>query len=214
MTFAPVALEGSRIVVFTDASWANAEDMKSLGRMSSAQGDRASLLDWRSHRIQRRCRSTLSAETMSLDAGLDAAIFARELLAETLVASHHPTQCGRLPMDLFRTHAITDCRSLHDLVTKDSPLAATQEKRLTLDIGALQEAATELHPDAEELRDTFRWADTLTQLADHLTKITPFWQLHEALGRNRLALQKLDPKETKDTEGHANADRSNLGSHE
>ncbi|CAE7744915.1 RE1 [Symbiodinium sp. KB8] len=206
LTFAPVQLHSARIVAYTDASWANHEDLRSQAgylvfvagqNVFTVEGDDASLVEWRSHRIQRRCRSTLAAETMSMDAGFDAAIFVRELLAEALLESYKPTQSGRLPEWFLTPHVVTDCRSLYDLVTKDGPLGATQEKRLTLDIGAIRESAEELDRDCENLKETFRWADSASQLADHLTKKKPSWQLRDALGLNRLSLKKLEPAEPK-----------------
>ena len=206
LTFAPVPLNSARVVAYTDASWANHEDLRSQAgylvfvtgqNVFSVEGDFASLVEWRSHRIQRRCRSTLAAETMSMDAGFDAAIFVRELLAEALLESYKPTQSGRLPEWFLTPHVVTDCRSLYDLVTKDGPLGATQEKRLTLDIGAIRESAEELDRDCENLKETFRWADSASQLADHLTKKKPSWQLRDALGLNRLSLKKLEPEESK-----------------
>ncbi|CAE7230751.1 RE1, partial [Symbiodinium sp. CCMP2456] len=206
LTFAPVPLQTARIVAYTDASWANHEDLRSQAgylvfvtgqNVFTVEGDSASLVEWRSHRIQRRCRSTLAAETMSMDAGFDAAIFVRELLAEALLETYRPTQSGRLPEWFLPPHVVTDCRSLYDLVTKDGPLGATQEKRLTLDIGAIRESAEELDRDCENLKETFRWADSASQLADHLTKKKPSWQLRDALGLNRLSLKKVEPADTK-----------------
>ena len=103
MTFVPVPLDKAKIIAFSDASWANAEGLKSQAgfltfvagpEVMSVQGDQASLMDWRSHRIQRQCRSTLAAETMAMDTAFDSGIFLRELLAEVLVQSYMPVQSG------------------------------------------------------------------------------------------------------------------------
>ena len=78
VSFAPVPLDEAKIVVFSDASWANAEGLKSqAGFLTFVAGpavfmlssNKASFLDWRSHRIQRQCWSTLAAETMACDVG-------------------------------------------------------------------------------------------------------------------------------------------------
>ena len=162
LRFVPIDLQRARIVAFSDASWANAEDLKSQAgylvfitgpEVFTTAGDRANLVEWRSHRIRRRCRSTLAAETMALDAATDAALFTGELLAEIVIESYQPTQSGRLDPAIFPTSMATDCRSLYDLVAKDGPLSSTQEKRLTLDIGALREAAEELEPSGEQMKE-------------------------------------------------------------
>ena len=94
----------AKIVVYSDSSWANAHEMKSQAgfcvfiageNVDTLAGDAASLLDWRSHRIKRQCGSTLAAETMAMDAGMDAGIFCRELLAEMLIESYVPTTSSR-----------------------------------------------------------------------------------------------------------------------
>ena len=200
LRFVPIDLETAKVVVFTDASWANAPGLKSqAGYLTfltgpdvfTPGGDAASLLDWRSRRIQRQCRSTLAAETMSLDCGFDSGIFVRELLAETLVKSYSPIQSGQLPPGLLEVHPITDCRSLYDLLTKDGPVSSTQEKRLTIDVEAIKQSAAEFDVDGEELRGTFKWVDTTRQLADHLTKVKPAHLLRDQLSLSHLALQEL-----------------------
>ena len=200
ITFCPVNLSEAKIVVFSDASWGNTQDLGSQAgfltfvtgkQVFTPEGDLASLLDWRSHKIRRQCRSTLAAETMSLDAAFDSGIYTRELLAEILVESYNPVQSGTLPVDFLPVHPVTDCRSLYDLLTKDGPVAATQEKRLTIDLGAIKQSASEFDPVQEALKDTFKWVDTSTQLADHLTKTKPPSILREALDKNWLSLQSV-----------------------
>ena len=206
LTFVPINLAVARIVAFSDASWANAEDLRSqAGYMVyvtgpdvfSPAGDRANLVEWRSHRIRRRCRSTLAAETMALDTATDAALFTRELLAEMMIEEYRPTQSGRLDPSVFPAAMATDCRSLYDLVVKDGPLSSTQEKRLTLDIGALREAAEELDPSGEFMKEIYRWVPTFAQMADHLTKIKPAHELRDLLNQNHLALMRDEDAEQK-----------------
>ena len=117
LRFRPIDLEKARIVVFSDSSFANAEGLRSQAgylvfvtgdQVCSVEGDVASLVDWRSHKIKRQCRSTLAAETMSLDAAVDSGLYTRELLAEMLVADYVPAQSGRLPPDFLPMHAATD----------------------------------------------------------------------------------------------------------
>ena len=194
-------LDGAKIVVYSDSSWANAHEMKSQAgfcvfiageNVDTVAGDSASLLDWRSHRIKRQCRSTLAAETMAMDAGMDAGIFCRELLAEMLVESYVPTTSGRLPSDFIQVIGVTDCRSLYDLLVKDGQPSTTQEKRLTIDINGLKEAATEFDPEGEKLKETFRWVATESQVADHLTKVKPAHQLRDLLDRGWLKLVRIE----------------------
>ena len=133
-----------------------------------------------------------------MDAAADAALFARELLAEMLIENYnyHPTQSGRLDAEILPAAMATDCRSLYDLVVKDGPLSSNQEKRLTLDIGALSKAAEELEPSSENMKEVYKWAPTDIQMADHLTKVKPHHELHDLLNKNhlaRIAGEKMKP---------------------
>ena len=197
LKFVPIPLEQARIIAFSDASWANAEELKSQAgylvfvtgpEVFTPAGDAASLVEWKSHKIRRRCRSTLAAETMSLDAATDAALFTRELLAEICIEGYQPTHSGRLDETIFPTSMATDCRSLFDLLIKDGPLSSAQEKRLTLDIGALREVAEELEPTGEMMKEIYRWVPTNVQRADHLTKLKPAAELREILDRNWISM--------------------------
>ena len=129
---------------------------------------------------------------MAMDAGMDAGIFCRELLAEMLVESYVPTTSGRLPSDFIQVIGVTDCRSLYDLLVKDGQPSTTQEKRLTIDINGLKEAATEFDPEGEKLKETFRWVATESQVADHLTKVKPAHQLRDLLDRGWLKLVRIE----------------------
>ena len=101
------------IVVFSDASWANAENNLSqagflvfLAERSvlQPQGGRLTLLDWRSHRICRVCRSILVAECMSMEAGLDAAVQIRTILAEAFMPDYVASRSGMFQLDLSPAH--------------------------------------------------------------------------------------------------------------
>ena len=198
LIFRPINLEDAKVLVYSDSSWANAQELKSQAGfmvfmagsgVCGVQGDQASLIDWRSHRIKRQCRSTLAAETMAMDAAVDAGIFARELWGEILIKTYHPVHSGRLPCNFMPVIAVTDCRSLYDLLVKDGPLSATQEKRLAIDLVGLKEAASEFDPEQEKLKEVFHWVATDHQLADHLTKAKPPHLLRTILDEGHLALQ-------------------------
>ena len=206
LTFRPIDLEEAKVVVFSDSSWANTEELKSQagfmvllagGAVDTVAGDTVNLVDWRSHRIKRQCRSTLAAETMAMDAAMDAGIYCREFLSEMLIKEYIPSHCGRLPRELFPVIAVTDCRSLYDLLVKDGPVSTTQEKRLAIDIGGLKETAAEFDEEQEKLSEIFRWIATDMQWADHLTKVKPAYMLRQILDEGFLALRTVvEPDQT------------------
>ena len=162
------------------------------GNIDSYEGDAVTLLDWRSHRIKRQCRSTLAAETMAMDSAVDAGIFCRELFAEALIQDYVPTTSGRLPTSFMAVLAVTDCRSLYDLLVKDGAPSTTQEKRLTIDISGLKEIATEFDPEGEQLKEVFRWVATESQVADHLTKVKPSHLRRAILEYGWLKLRRIE----------------------
>eukprot|EP00971_Amphidinium_carterae_P189984 3771308-Amphidinium_carterae.1 len=72
----------------------------------TTQGGRFSPVDYKSHRGKRVARSTLAAETQTLDAAIDTAIFIRQLFAEICIGT-----LGKLDPDFLPVVALTDCRS-------------------------------------------------------------------------------------------------------
>ena len=99
---------------------------------------------------------------------------------------------GRLPSDFLPVIGVTDCRSLYDLLVKDGQPSTTLEKRLTIDINGLKEAAMEFDPEGEKLKEVFRWVATESQVADHLTKVKPAHLLRDLLDRGWLKLVKIE----------------------
>ena len=135
----------------------------------------------------RQCRPTLAAEY---------------LLPWVLKRDAHqgvyiPSQCGRLPCELFPVIAVTECRSLYDLLVKDGPVSTTQAKRLAIDISGLKETAAEFDEEQEKLSEILRWIATGMQWADHLTKVKPAYMLRKILDEGFLAPRTVvEPDQT------------------
>ena len=108
------------------------------------------------------------------------------------MADYVPAQSGRLPPDFLPMHAATDGRSLYDLLVKDGSLSTTQETRLAIDLGGLRETAAEFDEQCEQLAETYKWFDTKSQLADHLTKPKPPMLLRELLDKGKITLQTIE----------------------
>ena len=144
----PIELKHPVFVFYSDASWANTENIHSQGGIliflaeASAltpEGGNASLIEWASLRIRRVCRSTLSAEAQAHSAGWDRALFARALLAEMIDPSYDPARDGVPPSEFVPVHGATDCRSLYDILIKEASMAGIAEKRLAIDLVGIQE---------------------------------------------------------------------------
>ena len=153
---------GSTIVTYSDASWANAEQCRSqLGVLVLLTSPTvlqrttpAAVLDWRSGRSTRVCRSTLAAEASAADEGCDRGCYLNMFVAELL----YNIPAHRCPHRLLHLHVV-DAKSLYDVVVSDTPNLA--DKRSLVNIRAIQEVV-----DSERIR----WVPTHVQWADGLTK--------------------------------------------
>ena len=198
LRFRPIDFRRACIVVYSDSSWANAPGNASqagylvfLAEMTvtTHKGGFAYLLEWRSHRIRRVCRSTLAAECIAMDTGLDAAVSLRLLFAGALIGNYDPVKTGAPPADFLPIVVVTDCKSLYDLCVKDGP-SSTQERRLQIDLAAIAEVAMSF--DHEDPKKFFFWVPTHLQHADHLTKSKPPHLLRELLREGFFRLRESE----------------------
>jgi hypothetical protein len=158
----PVPADELVFVAFADAAWANAPGARSQAGMLICACSKnvtteevpASILEWKSHRLKRVCRSTLGAEAAALDAAADHASYIGSLMSELLYVDYRATLHGasRVPVT-----PVTDCKSLYDAVHR---LATSfEEKRVQIDVTSLRSATQGL-----------RWLPTDKQQADVFTK--------------------------------------------
>ena len=152
------------IVTYSDASWSNAAGSTSqlgiLVVLTTPEAKKcqqhASIMDWRSCRSQRVCRSTLAAEASAADEGSDRAAYVNMLLSQILFREPaHRIGC-KLPYV-----QVTDAKSLYDCIVSPNP--TTTDKRSLVNIRAIQET---ISPSQAH------WVPTYLMFADGLTKIS------------------------------------------
>eukprot|EP00913_Durusdinium_trenchii_P032024 g29993.t1 len=170
LTFQDVAINrATTIVGYADSSWANA------AQCASQQGcivllttphctqvvTKGNIVDWRSNRSSRVCRSTLAAESIACDDCVDRAHYVSLVLSELLTgtAFHRDPEKWKL-----RQLQVTDCKSLFDAVSAENP--RTTEKRTYVDIRSIQEFIDS---------STIFWCPTTLMWADGLTKLLTRW---------------------------------------
>lgn len=130
------------IVTFSDSSWANAEKHASQhGAIVMLSDPRVTdlvmpgtIVDFKSSKSTRVCRSTLAAEASAADMSVDRASFINYLISELILrkpAFHLASS------DLFRMLQVTDCRSLYDVLEAENP--KTEEKRTIVSIRSAQQ---------------------------------------------------------------------------
>jgi hypothetical protein len=175
--YAPVSLNELEVIAWCDASFANVAGAKddddvtldsqagyliglaSPEAIKKGKGE-LSIVSWLSHKLKRKVRSTLAAETMSANEALEAADIFRAHLAEVR---------GGERLDRRRWHSlvkdvgvtlVTDSRSLYDFLHRQG--STPSEKRLRLDLEILR--------DEMDNGLSIRWVESSMQLADALTK--------------------------------------------
>eukprot|EP00435_Cladocopium_sp_Y103_P005736 s3811_g1.t2 len=153
----------SCIVTYTDSSWANAANYSSqFGVVVTLCPPQVTesictghILDWKSGRSPRVCRSTLAAEACAADEGTDRACYINLFLTELLCQK--PAWKGEM---LLSSVQCTDSKSLYDCLISQNPSVA--DKRSMVQIRSVQQA---LRPSQ------VRWLPTQLMAADSLTKV-------------------------------------------
>eukprot|EP00971_Amphidinium_carterae_P058184 1150850-Amphidinium_carterae.2 len=170
----PIPEEELIFGVFADASLATDPNENSQGGyltvathqdMLTGKECNMSCVSWKSWKLKRRARSSLSAEIQALSDGVDDLQYTR-LFWHALT---HPVGLNLREVDNIlsqtRSFAITDCRSLYDSVNQqESSTLGLSEKRSAIEVLALRET---IKPANIELR----WVHSGRQLADYLTKV-------------------------------------------
>jgi hypothetical protein len=151
LTFVPLDLETLRVVLHTNASFANADGMKSqLGFviMLVDGKNNANIVHYASRRCTRVTRSVLAAELYALVLGFDHSVLVREICTEILERA-------------ISIDGMIASQTLFDIVTR---LSSPTEKRLGIDIYSLQEPHR-----LGELRSLYR-IPSPDNVSDPLTK--------------------------------------------
>lgn len=151
------------LIGYSDASWANAKKSGSqigalVGLTTSDAMERPAkmiLLDWKSSRSVRVCRSTLAAEASAGDEVADRSSFANLFLSELLYLQ----PAHRVGNRVSWVQA-TDAKSLYDAVVSENPNLT--DKRTLVSIRAIQETTS---------GEQMHWLPTRFQFSDGLTKI-------------------------------------------
>lgn len=118
-----------KIVVFTDASFANLNKVDSSAAhviFLVGENGKCCLVDWRANKIRRVVTSTLSAETLGLQEGISDGLYVRHLIEEIL----------GLGQSVIPVLAFTDHKGLQNSLYSTCPV---DNKLLRVNIGAIKQ---------------------------------------------------------------------------
>ena len=144
-----------KLVLFTDASLGNINDgIGSVGAYIIWLMDGSgycSPITWQANKIKRVVRSTIAAEALSLQEGLEASYCYREILEDILCLQRHSVSIT----------AYTDNKSIIEALHSTK---LVDDKRLRIDIAAMKETL-----DNKEVKNIL-WCKGANQLANCMTK--------------------------------------------
>ena len=153
----------SIVAVYSDSSWNNARKSGSqIGTLTGITTPEVfesicslGIVDWKSSRSPRVCRSTLASEATAADEAADRGMFLNLFLSELMwnIPAH------RVGSRLRIVHAV-DAKSLYDAVIAENP--NLNDRRTLVSIRSIQEQLP---------HDSIRWVPTQVQFSDGLTKI-------------------------------------------
>ena len=171
------------MIAYSDASFACRNDLSSQGgymlvmvNKKVAEGEEGwyNVLDWRSWKLPRVARSTLSAESQGASEAADALLFASTFW--------NPTWSPRLVLDDVNTaklfnapRLVVDAKALYDLLIKEEVQAGTgADKRTTIEVLVTQDKLKCCGARTSWVSSELQYADGLTKesaaqlLADRL----------------------------------------------
>ena len=189
----PIDIKQLRFLAFSDASFSSPKQpdshsgsiiMATHSNITQNYTCPVNATSWGCKKIQKVVVSTLSAETMSLNSTLDQLSWIRLfwgwLLNPTLNWKQPKETLNNLPTTIAAptlkpiepSIAVTDCKSLYDLVTRTAP-PSCQEYRTQLLARSIKDLLSE--------GITLRWVHSGAQLADALTKVMQATFLRQTL---------------------------------
>jgi hypothetical protein len=173
LRFIKLDAKSLRLIVFTDASFANNKDLSSQIGYVIVLADRnnmANTIHWSSIKCKRVTRSVLASELYAMAHGFD--------IGAAIKSTIEAISGTRLPLVLC-----TDSKSLYECLVK---LGTTQEKRLMVDLMCLRQAY-----ERREIAEV-RWIDGNSNPADAMTKEKPCQALKVLIDSNTLNIDTTE----------------------
>ena len=142
------------------------------------------VLEWSSHTLKRVCRSTLQAEVLSAQDGVESAHYVRSLIhsfeVPRMLAGAEGYKWKQSALDSKTIHWLTDCRSFVSYMSTNGQ-GTVADKRLAIDLTALRQdlwrIRGQMHGEPStqdgiplDCTDQLHWINTKDMISDALTK--------------------------------------------
>ena len=141
--------------------------------LMSGKPGRFNLVDARSHRLGRVCRSTFGAELLSSEEGLDAGQYSRGVFAE-LMGYPMEHRSAELSAEQIPLQLVTDAKDNFDKCNSDTPTYGSQKSL----------AFTIAQPALRKENTTMSWTSTQNMFADGGTKLMKLEHMSKILQSN------------------------------
>ncbi|KAI0995299.1 hypothetical protein K3495_g12883 [Podosphaera aphanis] len=171
LKFVELDLESLQLIIFTDSSFANNNDLSSqIGfvMVLADKNNKANIIHWSSTKCKRITRSVLATELYGMANGFDIGASIKSTFDEILE--------DQIPLVLC-----TDSKSLYDCLVK---LGTTQEKRLMIGLMCLRQSY-----ERKEIAEV-RWIEGSSNLADAMTKEKPCHALKKLIDSNSICVKQ------------------------
>ncbi len=204
------SMEDLRFGIYTDAAWAVRPDSTSQGgyllfvanneEIEAGYAMKLSILDWGSKKLQRICRSSLSAESQAATSAIDVLEWTKVFWA-AMVWPGISINDDETMKKTGSSPVLVDAKALYDAVLSLAPGLKLSERRTAIEVAIMRERL-------QAMGGKLRWLNSSQQLADGLTKVQARDQMNYLLMRgvhrlvfdpNYTAAKKVK-KEEKDVE--------------
>ena len=158
------------LLCFCDAAFGVRKDLASQGGFLVMLTDKSvlhgkkvkySILSWKSFKLPRVCRSSLSAESQAMAGALEEVLMVK-LFLKMLMNPGLSVQRAQTSLDM-PCAVITDCKALYDTIRREN-IQTSLDKRVAIEVLVIRDMLKQVRAD-------LRWVSSERQFADGLTKV-------------------------------------------
>ena len=170
ITVQSIPLDQAVLVVASDSSWGNSDDLGNQARyftmlahsdIDLKQWATISPMRWKSYKVDRKTPSTLGAELIAVSRAISEGNWMRSLLAEALHVKYY-LDCDKMFRERIKLMVLVDCKPIYDHVQGEQTVI--KDKRLAIEMLIVRR-------DLRNQNSELRWIDTRQMISDPLTKI-------------------------------------------